>query len=103
MNRAFLQGLLVAAILLQGGIQAAAPVFPDVMTDADCGGHGTDGDCCPDGAIDAASCQIQCGAVVALTGALPVNEPDSGRAPASTPAEPRAGPAYLPLNPPPIA
>jgi hypothetical protein len=98
-----LQGFLLAALFLQGGAQAAVPVIPDAATAPGCAGHGTDGDCCPDNAAEAASCQAQCGSVVALTGAPVAFEIYRPRAPDAVQPQPRAGPAYLPLNPPPIA
>jgi hypothetical protein len=106
MFRQLIYGLLLAAFLGQGWAQAsmtgmAAPAMQD-----DCAGHmasDSEGDCCPDGADAAGACAAVCSAAVALTSSAPAVaiglEP-----PRSTFFQlVRAGPRYLPLNPPPIA
>ena len=74
---------------------------------SDCGGHVDGGNdlpgCCLDGAAANAGCQSACGASAA-TAQVPIQPALAhGAAPLEILPAPRAGPRYLPLNPPPIA
>jgi hypothetical protein len=94
---------LLAAFLAQGWAQAgvAAPAMAadcaeQMTADADC-------DCCPDGVMAAGACAAACSAAFALAVVAPevAVTREAQRSPYFQPT--RAGPRYLPLNPPPIA
>jgi len=105
MNRHLIFAILLAAFLGQGWAQAsmagmATPAMPE-----DCAGHmspDAGSDCCPDGAMASGACVAACSAAIALTTAVPEVAVirQAQRSPYFQPV--RAGPRYLPLNPPPI-
>ncbi len=106
MVRTFIHGLMIAAFLGQGWAPAAMAAPAEPTSQSDCAGHiqpGAEGDCCPDGAMTAGACASLCSAAFGLAAAAPeviVNRDQS----VSNLLQPaRAGPNYLPLNPPPIA
>lgn len=106
MTRKLLHSLLLAAVLGQGWAQASMPVALGPTPQQDCAGQMAghdDRDCCPDGVSDPAACHALCAAGVALTAAPVPLRVASGPAPNAPIAQPRAGPSYIPLNPPPIA
>jgi len=106
MFRQLIFSLLLAAFLGQGWAQASmatmgAPAMPE-----DCAGYmasDSDGDCCPDGAEAAGACAAACSAAVALTSSTPAVAIGLGSLGSTFYQPARAGPRYLPLNPPPIA
>ena len=106
MNRRLLGCLLIAALVWQGAAQAAVAVTPQPAAEQGCADHlaaSDKGDCCPDRAMDATSCQLSCASVVAPTEpttALRLTDP---MAPEVRLTQPGAEPLYLPLNPPPIS
>ena len=106
MARTFIYGLLIAAFLGQGWAQAGVSVPVEPASQADCTGHmksGAECDCCPDGAMAAGACASACSAAFALTAASPEVIVNRGQFDSSFFPPVRAGPRYLPLNPPPIA
>ena len=106
MTRKLLHSLLLAAVLGQGWAQASMPLADDQMSQQDCAGQMAghdDRDCCPEGVSDPAACHALCAGGVALTAAPVPLAVASGPAPHAAIAQPRAGPSYIPLNPPPIA
>lgn len=96
--------LMLFALVLQGVAQASADLSAGSGTPQHCDGHDMAADdcaCCPDGGRSANDCAKLCSLSAALTATLPrfVFDP---------PAEFQlaritglAGPAYLPLKPPP--
>jgi len=82
-------------------------VGSDDATQQDCAGHmdaGDEGcDCCPDGAPAGAACESVCGASAAVLPSVVEPVVTLGAAPVVLAAAVRAGPRYIPLNPPPIA
>lgn len=104
MARKLICSLLLAAFLGQGWFQAGMAVPAKSASPADCAGTmSADCDCCPDGAAAGSACASLCSVAFAPALALPevtVNLVQF-RSTFSQPA--RAGPRYLPLNPPPIA
>ena len=107
MRASLLPLLLVIAVLSQGIAQASMAPMPDSMTETShCDGHMQGDaacDCCPDGAPTDGGCKAVCGFGMALT-AMPTwtgygTVSESTRLVILFPSNP----AYLPLNPPPIA
>lgn len=106
MIRQLIFALLLAAFLGQGWAQAsmagmAAPAMPE-----DCAGQmasDADGDCCPDGADTGGACAAVCSAAAALTSSAAAVAIGLGQHRSNFLQPVRAGPRYLPLNPPPIA
>ncbi len=106
MARTFIYGLLIAALLGQGWAQAAMPLPETATSQADCAGHmPSDGvpDCCPDGAMASGACAAACSAAFALTTVAPEVVVSRSQFDSTFRQPARAGPRYLPLNPPPIA
>jgi hypothetical protein len=106
MIRQLIFSLLLAAFLGQGWAQASmiGMVAPEMQDD--CTGHVTSdasGDCCPDGADTAGACAAVCSAAVALAYAAPAVAISLEPTRSNFVQPVRAGPRYLPLNPPPIA
>jgi hypothetical protein len=106
MVRTLIFSLLLAAFLAQGWAQAGMIMPADASSPADCAGHlqpDADSDCCPDGAMASGACASLCSAAFALTASLPVVPVIRGVSDTAFIQPARAGPRYLPLNPPPIA
>ncbi len=106
MFRTLIFSVLLAAFFGQGWAQAGMSASMAPASHADCAEHmdpDTGCDCCPDGAAAAGGCAALCAVAIALTSALP--EVALGRTPLDSTffLPDRAGPRYLPLNPPPIA
>lgn len=106
MARTFINGLLIAAFLAQGWAEAAMPLPEGASPQADCAGHmpvDTAPDCCPDGAMASGACASACSAAFGLAAAAPEVTVNRGQFYSKFLQPARAGPRYLPLNPPPIA
>lgn len=106
MARSLIYSLLIAALLGQGWAQAAMPLPEAASTQADCAGHtpsDTGPDCCPDGAMAAGGCASACSAAFALATVAPEVVVSPSQYDSTFLQLARAGPRYLPLNPPPIA
>jgi hypothetical protein len=105
MVRAFILSLLLAAFVGQGWAQSGmVPAEP--ASQADCSGqieHGTGGDCCPDGASATGACASLCSAAFALATVVPEVDASRDQFRSIFSQVVRAGPRYLPLNPPPIS
>lgn len=103
-NLAF--AVLLAAFLGQGWAQASMAGMAAPAMAEDCAGHMSSDagcDCCPDGAMAAGACAAACSAAFALTTAV-ADVAVIRQEQHSLYFQPaRAGPRYLPLNPPPIA
>jgi hypothetical protein len=98
--------LLLAAFLSQGWAQAGMVMPAGAASLAECMDHAVsdDGcDCCPDAVSAAGACAVLCAAAAALAVPLPEVTVIHGQFRASFHPPVRAGPRYLPLNPPPIA
>ena len=61
------------------------------------------GDCCPDEGVMNAGCEALCSSATALARSATVPVISQGAAPLVILPASRAGPRYIPLNPPPIA
>jgi hypothetical protein len=106
MFRQLIFSLLLAAFLGQGWAQASMAGMAAPAMQEDCAGQlaaDADGDCCPDGADTAGACAAVCSAAVALTSTAPAVAIGLGSFRSTFFQPVRAGPRYLPLNPPPIA
>jgi hypothetical protein len=106
MFRQLLFSLLLAALLGQGWAQASMAVVAAPAMPEGCAGHmasDADDGCCPDGADTAGACAAVCSAAVALTSSAPAVAIGLGPLRSTFFQPARAGPRYLPLNPPPIA
>jgi hypothetical protein len=103
MIRHLVFAVLLAAFLGQGWAQAsmAAPAMSE-----DCAEQmisGADCDCCPDSTMAAGACAAVCSAAFALATAAPEIAVIRQEQHSLYFQPSRAGPRYLPLNPPPIA
>ncbi len=106
MIRHLVFAVLLAAFLGQGWAQASMAGMATPAVPEDCAGHMSSDagcDCCPDGAMAAGACAAVCSAAFALTASLPVVPVIRGVSDTAFIQPARAGPRYLPLNPPPIA
>jgi hypothetical protein len=107
MTRNFLYGLVIAAFLAQGWAPAAQSLPAEPVEQSDCTGHAPPDDlgcdCCPDGAMVAGGCGSACGMAFALAAATPVVAVSRDEFLLQSLPPARAGPRYLPFNPPPIA
>jgi hypothetical protein len=93
------------ACLTQSSAPLGMTMDPGPNAPQDCSGHMADDacDCCPDGLATGTDCQSLCGLQVTLASNViePVKTIDEF--PPEILAAARAGPNYIPLNPPPIA
>jgi hypothetical protein len=106
MFRNLVFSILLAAFLGQGWAQASMAGMAAPAMQEDCAGQmafDTSCDCCPDGAMAAGACASACSAAFALASVAPDVAVGRGQFDSSFFPPVRAGPRYLPLNPPPIA
>jgi hypothetical protein len=105
MSRRFVSVLVLLMLILQGA-QVGASVLPDLQAQHHCDGHDTEGadcPCCDEGEALGSACAAFC----SMPAALPVTSLDFSSASKTTRhslvVDEAAGPASLPLNPPPIS
>ena len=106
MVRTFILSLLLAAFVGQGWAQSGMTVPAAPASQPDCSGdmeHGSSRDCCPDGTSAMGACAFLCSAAFALVSVVPEVALSRGQFLWTFLQLARAGPRYLPLNPPPIA
>ena len=97
--------VLVAALLWQGWVQAAAAASGPPSSMEHCGMQADpagDHGCCEDEASVGTDCEVFCGLSPALVTEAAVMPPSRSETPRTRTPPYRAGPDYLPLNPPPI-
>jgi len=106
MVRTFILSLLLAAFAAQGWAASGMSMPVELAAQADCTGlmgQDTGNDCCPDGMSAMGACASLCSAAFALASVVPEVSVSRGQFRSDFFQPVRAGPRYLPLNPPPIA
>lgn len=106
MSRQLIAALVLIGLVLQGVTQVSAIASPQSQTERHCDGHemaGKDCPCCADELAASGACATLCSVLAALpalslTLPRPLNEESHGLV-----VRGASGPAYTPLNPPPIS